>query len=90
VTEAKTILQVRVTARASRPSVLRRGEVIHVAVPEPPVQNQANEAVISLLAKTLGLSRSALTLVTGAKGRLKRIVVIGMTRQEAFDRIREA
>lgn len=86
----RAILEVRVKPRASRRSVVRRGEVIHVAVSEAPVDSQANEAVISLLAKTLGVSRSALTLVAGAKGRLKRIAVLGMTSQEALNRIEEA
>lgn len=85
--ERRAILQLRVTPRAARRSVVRRGEVIHVAVPEPPFENQANEAVISLLAKTLGIPRSALTLVAGSRGRVKRIVAVGMTSQEALNEI---
>jgi len=83
-------LDVRVTTRASRRSVVRRGALICVAVPEPPAENQANEAVVALLAKTLGVSRSAVAIVAGAKGRVKRVVVRGLTSPQVLARIREA
>lgn len=86
----RATLEVRVTPRASRRSVVRRGTLVCVAVPEPPAENQANEAVVALLAKTLGIARSAVEIVAGGKGRTKRVIVHGLTDHEALARIEEA
>lgn len=42
-----------------------------VYVTAAPESGKANEAVIKLLAKTFGISKSSLTLVRGATGQLK-------------------
>jgi len=39
----------------------------------PPVEGAANQAIISLLAKSLGLSASSFDLVSGHKGKEKRL-----------------
>jgi len=75
------ILAVRVTPRSSRPGI--RGwrigvdgrEELEVRVTAPPVDGDANEAVIALLAKALGVSRSELSILSGATGRHKRVSI---------------
>jgi len=46
------------------------------AVPE---DGKANAALVALLAKELGLAKSALTIVSGEKARLKTVSVAGDT-----------
>ena len=73
------ILPIRVTARSARPGIggWRAGadgrEDLEVRVAEAPADGAANEAVIKLLARALGVSRSELAIVAGASARHKRI-----------------
>ena len=46
-----------------------------IYVPERAVEGKANEAVVKLLAKHLGVPRSRLELVSGATSRVKRFRV---------------
>lgn len=53
---------------------------LKVAVTSPPVDGEANAAVIELIAKSLGVSRGAVEVVAGASSRRKTIRVRGVTR----------
>ena len=64
-------IAVRVTPRASRNSIERVGNTIRVRVTAPPEDGKANEAVRKLLAKSLGVAKTRLTLVRGAASRDK-------------------
>jgi uncharacterized protein (TIGR00251 family) len=74
-------LAVRVTPRSSKPGIggWRAGadgrEELEVGVAEAPADGAANEAVIKLLAKAFGVSRSELSIVSGAASRHKRIAI---------------
>ena len=46
-----------------------------VKLAAPPVDGAANEALIDLLARELGVARSAVTIVSGAASRLKVVRV---------------
>ena len=52
--------------------------VLKVRVRARPVEGEANAALILLLAKALGVSRSAVSLVRGGQSRLKRIEIEGL------------
>ena len=75
------ILAVRVTPRSAKPGVgsFRSGadgrEELEVRVAEPPADGAANDAVVKLLARALGISRSELSIISGATGRHKRIAI---------------
>jgi uncharacterized protein (TIGR00251 family) len=72
---------VLVQPRASRAKVgpLHDGR-LKVAVTSPPVDGEANAAVIELIAKTLGVARGAVKVVAGATSRRKTLEVSGITR----------
>jgi uncharacterized protein (TIGR00251 family) len=53
---------------------------LKVAVTAPPVDGEANAAVIELLADELGVSRAAIEIAAGASGRRKTVRVRGVTR----------
>jgi uncharacterized protein YggU (UPF0235/DUF167 family) len=67
---------VRVTGRASANAVggEREGTLL-VRVTAPPVNGKANDAVVILLAKALGVPRGAVRMERGAAARTKRVSV---------------
>jgi uncharacterized protein (TIGR00251 family) len=75
------IIAIRVTPRSANPGIgrWRAGadgrEELEVKVAEAPADGAANEAVINMLAKALGVSRSELSIVSGAASRHKRIAI---------------
>jgi hypothetical protein len=75
------VLPIRVTLRSAKPGIggWRAGadgrEELEVRVAEAPADGAANEAVIKLLAKALGISRSELSIISGAASRHKRVAI---------------
>lgn len=78
------MLRLRLTPRASTNAVLgwRADGVLGVRVTAPPVEGAANRAVEALLAETLGLPRSAVSVARGERSRDKLVRVAGMTLEE--------
>lgn len=72
---------VLVQPRASREKLgpLHDGR-LKVAVTSPPVDGEANAAVIAVLAKALGVPKSAVEVVAGASSRRKTVRVRGVAR----------
>ena len=73
------VLSIRVTPRSAKPGI---GDwktdpggrpFLEVRVAAAPADGAANEEVVKLLAKALGLSRTSLKIVSGQTARLKRI-----------------
>ncbi|MEX1296211.1 MAG: DUF167 domain-containing protein [Candidatus Limnocylindrales bacterium] len=73
------VIAVRVTPRSSRDAVERVDEAgeLRVRVTAPPTDGAANAAVARLLARTLGLPKGAVSLVSGASSRHKRLEIAG-------------
>ena len=53
----------------------------------PPVEGAANDELTDLLGRTLNLPRRAVSVVSGERGRLKRIRIEGLTGPEARTRL---
>jgi uncharacterized protein len=72
---------VLVQPRASR---VKLGPVhdnrLKVAVTAPPVDGEANAAVIDAIARALGVARGAVEVIAGASSRRKTVRVAGVTR----------
>lgn len=80
---AKARLTVRITPRASRDEVVgERGGVLMVRVTAPPVDGAANEALVRLLAKALGVPRGGVMIASGATSRTKIVEVAGLGLRE--------
>ncbi len=78
--QAGVEIRVFVQPRASRDKLVEwRGEELKVALAAPPVDGAANKACCLFLAKTFGLSRSAVHLLSGEASRHKRLLLKGAT-----------
>ena len=75
------LVALRVTPRSSRDAIEGADDegAIRVRVTAAPADGAANEAVIKLLAKTLGVPKGAVTLVAGATSRHKRLRIEGVS-----------
>jgi uncharacterized protein (TIGR00251 family) len=72
--------EVRVSPRAAREKVLGvHGGALKLSLSAPPVDGAANEALVAMLARALGVPRAAVALVRGERSRLKRVRVHGIT-----------
>lgn len=65
------------------------GEALKIRLHAPPVEGQANALLIAFLARRLGVPKTAVTLISGATSRAKRVRVAGLdvvqVRQKLFD-----
>ncbi len=77
--------EILVQPRASRAKIgpLHDGR-IKIAVTAPPVDGEANAAVIELVAKRLGVARSAVEVIAGASSRRKTLRVTGATMDQVM------
>jgi len=70
-------LAVRVCPNAHRAGVegVWNGTHLKIALTAPPVDGKANEALIACLADLLSVRKSAITLLSGQTGRVKRLMI---------------
>jgi uncharacterized protein (TIGR00251 family) len=70
---------VQVAPRASREAILGAHDgALKVALTAPPVDGEANAALVALLAKRLGVAKRSVTLVQGASSKRKTLEVAGV------------
>lgn len=61
--------------------------ILKVRVRARPIEGEANAALLKLLAKTLGVPKSAVSLERGGQSRVKRIAVDGLSAEEVRVRL---
>ena len=75
-------VSVRVVPRSAKEGVAGfEGGVVRIRLNAPPVEGQANDALVRFLAKALRVPKSRITLVAGEKGRSKIVRIAGVTRE---------
>lgn len=81
-------LQARVTPKASAD---RLGPVhddrLKISVTSPPDKGKANEHVVRLLAKKLGLPKGALAVTAGETDRAKTLLIRGLSVEQVRDKL---
>ena len=83
-----TRITVRLTPRASRDEIVGlRDGVLHVRVTAPPVDGAANEALLRLVAKALGVPPRDLRIASGATSRTKVVDVVGLDAAAVAERL---
>ena len=82
-------IYVRLQPKASRGEVRGWDEdgVLRVRVKEPLVDGAANAALVRLVAKCLGISRGAISIIHGATGRNKILKVEGLSARQIKNRL---
>ena len=84
------VFDVRVIPRSARSEIV--GELdgaVKVKLSSPPVDGAANAELIKLFAKKLGVSKSAIEIVSGETSRTKRLRVTGVTAEEVRSLLHE-
>ncbi|MBI2370202.1 MAG: DUF167 domain-containing protein [Deltaproteobacteria bacterium] len=82
-TDPAALLELLVQPRASRSEVVGwQGAALRVRVTAPAVEGAASQACLDLLAELLGVARSSLTIVRGARVRRKLVRVAGLSPDE--------
>ena len=83
------LLAVAVQPRASRNAVAGlHGNALKLLLTAPPVEGAANDACLRFLADLLGVSRSRLSIVRGAKARRKHIRITNVAGEELRARLK--
>jgi len=89
-TGTEAVLSVHVLPRASREGIAGlSGDSLRIRLTAPPVENRANEALVRFLAKSLGVPRRSVSILSGGLGRRKLVRVEGLTREECLSRLIE-
>ncbi|CAB4697754.1 unannotated protein [freshwater metagenome] len=79
-----TTIELRVAPGARRAEVVgRHGDAWKVRVGAAPERGRANQAVIELLAKTLGIPERNITVLAGHTNRSKVVALTGIERAQA-------
>ena len=82
-TRGTVTFAVRVQPRASRDGIAGVVEgALKVRLCAPPVENQANEALVEFLASVLKTAKSTVRIRSGEQSRRKRVEIFGVTRQQ--------
>jgi uncharacterized protein len=82
------IVSIRVVPRAGRSGVAgTRGDALLVRLNAPPVDGAANDELIAVIAKALGVPKRAVTIVSGDRSRQKRVRVSGIDVSTAQSRL---
>jgi uncharacterized protein (TIGR00251 family) len=82
---------VKVQPRARKNAIIGSvGDAIKLAVTAPPVEGQANQAVIEFFAEWFQIARSQVTITSGETSRIKSIRVTGITTQQLRERLAAA
>ena len=63
------------------------GDALRVRVNAPPVEGAANEAVVEVLAKALGVAKRRVSIVSGERSRSKVVEVSGLTAASTRERL---
>lgn len=82
--EDGVIISVYVQPRASKNEVVGlQGDELKLRLTSPPVEGAANKLCREFLAKLLGVAKGQVSLVFGDKSRHKRLLVRGVTSEQA-------
>lgn len=86
--QARALVPVIVIPRSSR-SVITRDEEgrVRVYLNSPPADGRANEELVRLFSRMLGIAKSRIHIEKGERGRNKLLSIEGMTKDEILDRI---
>lgn len=81
--QVKTHIKVKLLPRSSRSEIVGiENNILKVKVTSPPVDGEANKALIQLLAKSLGISKGGVEIIAGKSSKLKTIRIHGLSEKD--------
>ncbi len=82
-------LAVRVTPRASRDEIteIQSDGTVKVRLTAPPVDGDANKALVKFMAEVLGTTTNKIEIVAGLSGKDKLISILDMDKDEVHNRL---
>ena len=90
-TSGGTLLSVKLQPRASKNGIGEPlGDELKIKVTAPPVDAAANQALIELLADTLGCSRGKVELIRGQTSRHKTVMLHGFKPESVTEKLSHA
>ena len=82
--EPSITLSIRIQPRASKNEIVRmEGGGLKIRLTAPPVDGAANEALVKFLARSLGVSKSQVEIVSGHTSREKIVRINGISMTDA-------
>jgi uncharacterized protein (TIGR00251 family) len=82
-------LAIRVTPRASKNEIVEvlSDQTIKVRLTAPPVEGEANEALVKFLAEVLDVPKSKIEIVAGMSGRDKLVSIVDVDSEDVHKKI---
>jgi uncharacterized protein (TIGR00251 family) len=83
-------IQVKVQPRSSKNEISGiTGDQLRVKLTAPPVDGEANKALIKYLGQVFGCGKGKIRIIRGASGRCKLLEVTGITEKEVRQQVSE-
>ena len=79
-----SVLTLRVVPRSSRNALVQEEDTLRLKLTAPPVDGAANAELQKYLAKLFGLAKSEVEIVSGERGRRKRVLLRGISAEAAM------
>lgn len=86
--ENGVLFKVYVQPRAAKSEIAGvRGDAVKIRLTAPPVEGQANRALVRLLSEVLGVAPRNINIVSGGAARAKKVSVTGKTAAWVLERL---
>lgn len=82
------ILKLHIQPGAKKSELVgRHGDALKIRLAAPPVDGQANAALVAFLAAKVGAGRAAINVISGQTSRAKRVRISGLPLQDIATRL---
>lgn len=87
-TQAGLLLEVVVQPRSSRNQIVGEHDgLLKIKITAPPVEGEANQALVAFLSQKLKLSKSQVCLAKGESSRHKTLLIKGLNREQLLKKL---
>lgn len=88
-TEEGICLEIQVQPRSSRNQIVGEQEGrLKIKLTAPPVEGEANQALINFLARELDLPKRSITLLKGESSRHKLVAIAGLSPEQLIEKLK--
>lgn len=80
-------INIHVQPKSCQAKIILENGIIRVWVNAPPVDGEANDAVVKLFSKALKVAKGKIEIIRGHSSREKTLRIEGFTEKEIYERI---